>query len=98
MDQSCDAVGNHLRRIGDRHRLGVLAIAIAHFNGAIVHGVAAGDGDQRYADQLGILELHTRRDLLTVIENDLDALGLKFGNQLFRGFKSFYFERGDFPF
>lgn len=57
LEQCSDAVRDRLRGVRDRHRFGVLTVAVAHFDGAVVDGVAAGDGDDRHADEFGVLEL-----------------------------------------
>lgn len=87
LEQCSDAVRDRLRGVRDRHRFGVLTVAVAHFDGAVVDGVAAGDGDDRHADEFGVLELDARRHLLAVVEDDFDALGLKLTDQLFCGFE-----------
>ena len=41
LEQCSDAVRDRLRGVRDRHRFGVLTVAVAHFDGAVVDGVAA---------------------------------------------------------
>lgn len=55
--ESSKTIGQGTGSFSSGHGDLVLAIAIADLNGAIVHVIATDHGDQRHADQLGILEL-----------------------------------------
>ena len=46
-----------LRSVGDRHGDGIGAVTVADLDCSVIHGVTAGDCNQRHADQLGVLEL-----------------------------------------
>ncbi len=87
LEHGLKAVGDYLRGGFRWHRLVDLAVAVTHLDRAVVDGVAARDGDDRHADELGVLELDARRDLLAVVEDDLDAAALEFGHECFGGFE-----------
>lgn len=59
-----EALGERVGGFGGGHGDLVFAVAVAQFDGAVVDVIAADHGDQRHADQLGILELDARRHLL----------------------------------
>ncbi len=59
-EQLRKTVGDDLRGRFRRHGLLVATIAVADLNRAVAHRVTARDGDDRHADELGVLELDAR--------------------------------------